>query len=261
MTDPISAHDYIRLGFLTRVLYTTEMCDSKAYYGVVRDTVKLLGDCGFWHSVSACQPFSRLNMANLEGKISGGDVAYFAAVAMSLDNVLREEASDRQTLALEIGAVSSRLRDLPKRLPTGKKLTDAQTEVLNETIRCIECGAYRAAAVMGWNLAYDYVRQWAFDNKLAELNQGLTKVCPTKKQIAAYDDFFEVDAPNERNVLDAMARQDSGPIIGGRLHGHLVQYLDYRNKYAHASEKPASAAKTNAYIEHLIDIITSAPFA
>ena len=59
---------------------------------------------------------------------------------------------------------------------------------------------------------------------------------------------------------DSMGRQESGPIIGGELHDNLVLYLGMRNKYAHASEKPASAQKTNAYIEHLIDIITARPF-
>jgi hypothetical protein len=45
------------------------------------------------------------------------------------------------------------------------------------------------------------------------------------------------------------------------LKDNLVQHLRYRNKYAHASEKPASAAKTNSYIEQLIDVITASPFA
>lgn len=114
---------------------------------------------------------------------------------------------------------------------------------------------------MAWNLAYDYIRRWVFDNRLAEFNRGLARVGPLKAPIATYDDFFEKDAPNERNVIDAVAHMDSGPIIGGELRDHLVQYLRYRNKYAHASEKSASAAKTNAYVEHLIDIITVAPFA
>ena len=140
------------------------------------------------------------------------------------------------------------------------KLTDQQHELLNETIRCIECGAYRAGAVMGWNVAYDYIRTWLVSNKLAELNTGLAKAAPRRKQIAAYSDFYDKRSPDERTIITAMGHQASGPIIGGETHDHLVQYLRYRNKYAHASEKAASAAKTNAYIEHLIDIITSPPF-
>ncbi len=112
---------------------------------------------------------------------------------------------------------------------------------------------------MGWNLAYDYMRQWVFDNRLTDLKKGLLSVCPKAKEIKDYVDFFDKRAPSERDVIDAMARQESGPIIGGEGHDNLIQYLRYRNKYAHASEKSASVAKTNYLIEHLIDIITTVP--
>jgi hypothetical protein len=170
------------------------------------------------------------------------------------------EADNRPTIALEVGVVSKRLRDFPGLLPPGKQLTDAQKELLREAIRCIECRAYRAGAVMGWNLAYDYIRRWVFSTKLADFNKGLARVCGGSVSITDYEDFFEVP-PTERQVVDAMADPGTGPIIGGKLRAHLVQHLDYRNKYAHASEKTASAHKTNAFIENMIDIITAAPFA
>ena len=133
---------------------------------------------------------------------------------------------------------------------------------MNEVIRCIECGAYRAAAVMGWNLAYDYMRTWILDNnKQSDQNKGLAKVCPGKSLITEYGDFFPRDAPSERHIIDAMFHKDAGPIIGGKLHDRLLQYLYDRNDYAHATGKAASAAKTNAYVEHLIDIILAVPFA
>lgn len=154
--------------------------------------------------------------------------------------------------------VSDKLRALPTKL----MMTPNQQHLLDESIRCIECEAYRAGAVMGWNLAYDYIRQWVFNNRLADFNGSLIILFPRRLPIADYSDWFSKDSPSEREFLDVCSHQQmtNGPIIGGELFDHLTQYLRYRNKYAHASETLPSADKTNGYLEHLIDIITNAPF-
>ena len=264
MAEPIKASDYLALGEC--IYYSRNAANSQPaqYAEHVQKLVAQLTTCSFHSTAAAAMQFNGLTIPPdpISGRIGNPAHLQFSMIAETVSKVLYNEASNRQTLALDPNEVTKRLRDFPTHLPSGKTLTVAQTELLNETIRCIECGAYRAAAVMGWNLAYDYMRQWAFDTKLAELNAGFAKVCPKKKlPIVHYSDFFDKDAPNERNVIDAIANQDSGPIINGEVCDHLVQYLRYRNKYAHpTTEKSASAAKTNAYIEHLIDIISLPTF-
>ena len=60
---------------------------------------------------------------------------------------------------------------------------------------------------MGWNLAYDCIRDWLFSNHRANFNASLVATYQRKGQpkyepIASYDDFFSKDAPAEREVLD-----------------------------------------------------------
>jgi len=261
MIEPIDAVQYVMLGESFQKLRFPDNLLASAYKEHVENVMALLSDCRFRTSLTAANQFDQFKLRGRRDTIAEPEASTIQAVANTIGAVLYREAIQRKTLSLESGDVSERLRRLSSRLGAGKKLSDAQKELHSEAIRCIECGAYRAAAVMGWNLAYDYIRQWAFDNRLVDLNKGLAKVCPPKTPIARYEDFFGKDAPNERQVIDALAEKDSGPIVGGKLHDHLVQHLDDRNKYAHASEKVATAYKSNAFIENLIDIITAAPFA
>ena len=261
MSEPIKASDYVELGELLSYLCGPSGRNKDEYLRKADRFRRILKQCGFLDSRNASQPLSsRTIWANPSGIIDRG-VERLEKTALAARAMLRLEADNRQMFTIQSGEVSKELRNLPNRLPTGKVLTEAQTRLLDEVVRSIQGGAYRAAAVMCWNLAYDYIRQWVFDNRLADFNKGLAKACPPKTPISQYRDFFDRDAPNESQVIDAMVRQESGPIIGRKLHDHLVQHLDYRNKYAHASEKAASAHKTNAFIENMIDIITAAPFA
>lgn len=261
MQEPVKVLDYIMLGELFQKLRRPDGTSASAYGDCVEEVVKLLHICDFKNALNAAYQFDQFSLRHRRDIIETAEAKQIAAVANTIGTVLCKDADGRNTVALESEEVSARLRKFQTLLPADMTLTDAQEELLGEAIRCIECGAYRAAAVMGWNLAYDCIRQWAFDNRLADLNKGLGKVCPDKTRIAKYEDFFGKDAPSERQVIDAMGHKDSGPIIGGKIHNHLVQHLDHRNKYAHASEKAASAHKTNAFIENMIDIITAAPFA
>ncbi len=261
MAAPISAASYVELGEMAGRVQFPANLSPFTYAVTVKELARLVTTCQFDAGIAAAQALNRASQSYSATDFTHAAIGHLCGSASTCLAAVKAEAEKRQTIALETSEVSQRLRDLPLLLPGSNVLTDAQQQLMVEAIRCIECGAYRAAAVMGWNLAYDYMRQWVVDNnKLGDLNNGLTRVAHNRKQIVSYEDFFDKDAPSERNMIDAMAHQDSGPLIGGELHDHLKQYLRYRNKYAHASEKPASAFKTNSYIEHLIDIITAAPF-
>jgi hypothetical protein len=168
---------------------------------------------------------------------------------------ITKEAEKRLTIVLSTDLLTVRLRDLEN------KLNDSQKRLLEETARCLECGAYRSGAVMGWNVAYDYIRQWVFDNKLGDFNNALTsnymkKGQPLYQAIKDYDDFE--DGPQEKIVLETCFIAN---IFGGKIHDELRQHLRTRNTYAHPTDKVPSANTVNGYIEHLVDIITRKPFA
>jgi hypothetical protein len=264
MSEMIQAEDYLLIGAINHYLcnmYST--VQAQQYRENCEKLCSSLNKCGFHNALAAAKRYDTLSFPmDTAGRIMPTAAVQLKEIAATVSQVLYHEAEDRKTVTLKTGDVSEQLRNLPSIIPSGIQLTNAQMELLNEAIRCIECGAHRAASVMGWNVVFDYMRTWMLNNgKTKELNNGLMKICPKKKQIVQYEDFFDKEAPNERNILDAMAHQDSGPILGGEIYDHLIQYLRYRNKYAHASEKPVSAAKTNAYIEQLIDIILAPPFA
>jgi hypothetical protein len=79
---------------------------------------------------------------------------------------LLEEARSKQVAAINSGIVSQGWRDVENQLI----LTPPQKQLLNETIICLECGAYRSAIVMGWCFGYDVIRWWIFNDK-DRLNQ------------------------------------------------------------------------------------------
>jgi hypothetical protein len=82
------------------------------------------------------------------------------------EDILPKSTSDREPEKRE---VSSKLIELKC------KLADPEQMIfLDEAITCLRAGAYRAAVVMGWNLAYDHVRRWVFKNHLPAFNAELT---------------------------------------------------------------------------------------
>jgi len=196
-----------------------------------------------------CTPHTKLIVS--EG------VSHCKAVVGTVERSLYQEASEKEVAAIISGAVSQELRNLPTRLT----LNDTQSRLRDETILCIESGAHRAASVMGWNLAYDVIRQWVFDKRLVDFNTSLathTKATgqPRYDPIADYEDFFKGE-PSEATVIETCFLAQ---IIKGALRDNLRQHLRRRNDYAHRSFTQPTAAQANAYIHDLLDIITSPPF-
>jgi hypothetical protein len=187
-----------------------------------------------------------------------------ATIANTIIKALHHEASEKNTIILDSSAIAESLRKLPERMPF---LTEAQTHLRNEVIRCLECSAYRAAIVMAWNFAFDYVRHWVFSNHLAPFNNSLTtrytiqrggQTLPRYDAISQYPDFWEArPAPGERTVLDTC--QDAN-ILPGKAYDSLVECLRRRNDYAHPNFKTPDVDLTKGYIAELISVIMSDPF-
>ena len=177
----------------------------------------------------------------------------------SVAHALHNEVADRNALILKSDLVTSRLRQLR----TVATLTSVQQHLLDETMRCIEVESYRAAVIMGWNLIYDYVRQWIFDNKLSQFQNHLQTMYPKKTTVKKYQDFFASDNPlTEYEFLNVLrGRANQANIVRDRVVEDLVHYLRQRNNYAHPNFTMPSAHKTNAFIECLLDVISEPPFS
>ncbi|HLN28601.1 MAG TPA: hypothetical protein VK395_12735 [Gemmataceae bacterium] len=261
MLDPLPASKYIELGEHVYLMQNrVETIRGPDLAGILARFIALLEECGFTSAKNAVSPLTVLNYPILPGNqlLNPGSVTHISAAMRSAVNVMYNQAAAMKTVVLKESEASAKLRDLPKH----RGLTTSQQHLWEETLRCFETGANRAAAVMGWNLAYDCMRRWIFDNVL-DFNTRLTTRYPSLAPLTKYEDFFLKDAPDESELLKVAGFAPPGqkPIIGGEIYDHLIAYLRQRNKYAHASGVIPSAEQVAGYIDHLIDIISTAPFA
>lgn len=137
-------------------------------------------------------------------------------------------------------SISKNLTDLLPKLPT----PDAKN-YLEEALGCFASGFRRAAVVMTWCLTYDLLRDWIFTKHRAAFNGQ----CATWKRpmtISKLEDFEEM---NESKVIDTAK---AAGILSKELNKSLIQLLDERNSYAHASGKPITDSIAEAYIERAV---------
>lgn len=157
---------------------------------------------------------------------------------------LSQPVADECALALPLRktkpVVAKKLNDLLPLLPT----SDAQN-YLEEALGCFTSGYLRACIVMTWCLTYDLFRDWLLANHLPALNRQ----CATWKIPATITALDDLDGLNERTLLDTA---NKAGILSKELYKSLVQLLDDRNSYAHASGKPITESIAEAYIERAV---------
>lgn len=124
--------------------------------------------------------------------------------------------------------VEKLLLDLP-----GKIADQGERIFLAETLTCYRNGAFRAAIVMSWNLAYDHVARWVLADaqRLANFNAGISKRNPKKAHvvITRREDFEELKEDETVDILGTL------PGITGGMKRILKEKLGRRNTYAHPS--------------------------
>jgi hypothetical protein len=118
----------------------------------------------------------------------------------------------------------------------------AQQTFLDETIACCNGKAYRAAIVMGWNLAYSHLCDRIFDAHLATFNANRTKAHPKLPEIVKRTDFQEF---GERQVIDISR---TAGIVDKSICKVLQERLARRNMAAH----PSGVIFTSSQAEDLI---------
>ena len=136
------------------------------------------------------------------------------------------------------------LSDLPSKVP------DLQERVfLDEALICFRHGAFRAAIVMTWNLAFDHLCNHVLNNRLSDFNTQLSKSYPKAKigSLVSRDDFSEL---KEFEVLQVCK---SANIVSGSLHKILDEKLKRRNIAAHPNKVTITQLQAEDFISDLVE--------
>jgi hypothetical protein len=144
--------------------------------------------------------------------------------------------------------VTKLLEELPGRVPD-----IAEREFLKEALICYRHGAFRAAIVMSWNLAFDHLLHFVLRHHLSAFNSQWPKVFPKQhlkarvQQIATRDDFSEL---KESEVLTICK---SAAIITADIYRILDEKLGKRNSAAHPSTITIGQIQVEGVIDDLVN--------
>jgi hypothetical protein len=164
------------------------------------------------------------------------------------------EFSIRQALETKYGQreitiqVTKMLMDLPTKVPDV-----AEREFLKEALICYRHGAFRAAIVMTWNLAYDHLLTYILKHKLADFNRQWPISFPklhAKARVTAItvkDDFSEV---KESEVLTICK---SAAIVNPDVYKVMDEKLARRNSAAHPSMVHIGQIQAEGVIDDLVN--------
>lgn len=167
-------------------------------------------------------------------------------------NGYRLERSVSEELAGEYGKrpaaihVEKLLANLPSTLPTLK-----EQEYLEETIKCLRAGAFRATVVMAWNLAYDHLCYWIlFDTtRLSDFNARSPVRFPRigYPPVTKREDFFDM---KESHVIEIAS---SAGLISPNIFKVLKEKLDRRNMAAHPTDVSTLQQTAEEIVRDLVE--------
>src|ERR1017187_5751256 len=128
----------------------------------------------------------------------------------------------------------------------------AERTFLDEALNCFEVGAFRAAVVMTWNLAYHHLCDYILKNRLADFNLRWPAVfqghhSKGSKFITTMDDFG--DMLKESEVI-RIAK--SATIISNDVAKILDEKLGRRNSAAHPSGVRIEQLQAEDFIDDLV---------
>ena len=144
--------------------------------------------------------------------------------------------------------VTKMLMDLPAKVPDV-----AEREFLDEALICYRNGAFRAAIVMTWNLAFDHLLNFILKHHLARFNTqwpisyAKQHAKARVSAISSRDDFGEL---KESEILTVCK---SATIITADLHKILDEKLGKRNTAAHPSTIGVSQIQAEGVIDDLVN--------
>ena len=257
----IQLQEFITLG--QRLYVLMHPYNPETVVGEIPKFIQSLEKCELKTTLNAAKPLNeiyeiRYILNKRTGNMISQDMEKIRGYMQPIYETLYKEAGEKLVREINKGAISQEIQSLLTKM----SLNEKQQILLTEMKVCLECGAYRAAIIMGWNFTYDFICQWIFDHKLIEFNNILTTEYkkrndqPIYESINRYDDFWQGKI-GERIVIDTCEKAN---LINGKLYDNLCHHLRRRNETAHPNPKQPNLEQANAYIKDLIDIITSQPF-
>jgi hypothetical protein len=166
-----------------------------------------------------------------------------------LEGKVRKELSDRYADAPATIAVSSLLRGLVEKVST-----DAEQTFLEETLKCYSVGAFRAAIVMAWNLAYSHLENWilAQPERVDRFNASLAiKYQKRTERLSDHDSFAEF---KEFDVIETAAH---AKMISKNVSELMKEKLKRRNAAAHPSSVMITQAQADDVITDLVNNVVA----
>jgi hypothetical protein len=165
-----------------------------------------------------------------------------------LEHSLREKMTAKFGQRKITVQVTRMLLDLPAQVPDV-----AEREFLDESLICYRNGAFPAAIVMTWNLAFDHLLSFILKHHLADFNKQWPISYAKQHQkarvsaISSRDDFFEL---KESEILTICK---SAVIITPDLYKILDEKLGKRNTAAHPSTVGVSQIQAEGVIDDLVN--------
>ena len=261
----MNARTLIKLGEWHEYLRTTRFMSLKNAKKGISELLKELEASKMKNSRVAARALGSLTLFynRRTGYLTPTSARDIRKIWLAVEESLNSEASKIKIVYKNPQTVNSKIRYIGRRIV----LNDIQKSLLKETIYCLETKANRAAIVLGWNFAFDYMRNWVYNNKLGSFNIMLRKVYRTKpsssgstqplhKTIKEYSDFYS-GSPSERVTIDTFFHCK---LINGKLRDKLREHLRTRNNYAHATQLDPTTEQANSFVSDLCDIISSRPF-
>lgn len=139
-------------------------------------------------------------------------------------------SSSRESIAARLPEIIETKQILTQLKLLETKITNTQQKTfLHEANVCFANEAYRAAIVMGWNLAYHHICTFIFDSHLAAFNARLPIQAKSEKAVVKFSDFEDI----KESVVIAVAKGAS--VISQSTAKTLKAKLDIRNSAAHPS--------------------------
>lgn len=139
--------------------------------------------------------------------------------------------------------IQEKRKDLRELLP---KIKDGdQNSFLDEAMKCLEFGAYRASIIMTWNLTIDHLYNYVLDKKLSEFNAYLNTL-GNSIHISNKDHFSKL---KESEFIVACKKSDT---ISQDVRKILDNKLGIRNSCAHPSTVIIKHTKAVDFIDDLV---------
>lgn len=144
--------------------------------------------------------------------------------------------------------VTEMLVNLPSEVPD-----IAEREFLNEALICYREGAFRAAIVMTWNLAFDHLLNFVLKHHLAAFNKQWPISFLKQNQKARVQNISTRDDFGELKESEILMICKSAAIITPGLYDILDEKLGKRNTAAHPSTIVITQIQAEGVIDDLVN--------